>query len=132
MKEMKTLEMQLRSWELRRPSAKLRQRIFEPRPQAAEEEPEPAFRFGWLAPATAAVLLIAVLFSQRNTEAISGAASSSGMVAMIMSNQSAPAYLPGSFKTDHNTLTAETFEWTNGSRLSSSIGSLWPSRVGKP
>ncbi len=114
------MEIQLRSWALRRPSPKLKRQI---QRRAAIAEPEPTFRFGWLAPATAALMLMAALFNQRNNPAISGSTSNS-MVAMMMSNPSAPAYLPGSFKAEHNSLTAETFEWTNDSSFTSSIGSL--------
>lgn len=48
------------------------------------------------------------------------------MVAMILSNQSYAAYLPGSFEHQHNSFRADTFEWTNGSRSTSSMGSLSP------
>jgi hypothetical protein len=121
---MNELETQLRSWAPRRPSAKLRRRIFAAGAAGAIGEGEPTFRFGWLAPATAAFLLMAVLFNQRNSPVISGSSNSGPMVAMIMSNQSAAAYLPGSFQSDHNKLAGETFEWTNGSRSTSSIRSL--------
>src|SRR5205823_9555097 len=46
------------------------------------------------------------------------------LVAMILSNQSSAAYLPGSFQSGQNIISANTFEWTNGSRSSSSIRSL--------
>ena len=119
MKEMNELEMHLRSWAPRRPSARLRNRIFAQAPR----NPEPTFRFAWLGPATAALLFMAVLLNQRTSPGISGPGSNA-MVAMMISNPSAPAYLPGSFKAEHNNLTAETFEWTNDSRSTSSIRSL--------
>ena len=114
------LEMHLRSWAPRRPSAKLRQRLFAQPPVA--REPQPTFRFAWLAPAAAAFLLMGVLFNQHNTSAISGSAHSNETFAMIMSNQN--AYLPDSFQRGQNSLVAETFEWTNGSGFTSSNGSL--------
>ena len=37
------------------------------------------------------------------------------MVAMILSNQSAAAYLPGSFQAEQNNLPADAFKWIRGS-----------------
>jgi hypothetical protein len=84
----------------------------------------PSFRLSWLAPATAALLLMCVLFNPRNGATIAGSVSSGPMVAMMMSNQSAVTYLPTSLQREHNSLQAETFEWTNVSGSTSSIGSL--------
>jgi hypothetical protein len=78
----------------------------------------------WLAPMTASLALIAVLFSQRTSPAISGTANSTPMVAMILSNQSVAAYLPGSFQRAQNGIRDRTFEWTNVSGSTSSIRSL--------
>ena len=122
MSEMKELEMQLRSWVPRRPSARLERRLFGQR--RAASEPAPAFRLNWLAPVTAAVVLVSVLFSQRTSPAISGSPSSAPMVALMLSNQSAAAYLPASFERVQNGVRDRTFEWTNGSGSTSSIRSL--------
>jgi hypothetical protein len=35
---------------------------------------------------------------------------------MILSNQSAAAYLPGSVQAEQNNLPADAFKWTRGSR----------------
>lgn len=145
---MNDLEMQLRSWAPRRPSAKLKQRIF-----AADREVElPAasqagvacsalrvpfilslahcFKprsFRWLAPAMAALFLACILFNERS--APMATPSSSPLIAMILSsNQSAAAYLPGSFQREQNGLPSDTFEWTNGSGSTSSISSLSESK----
>jgi len=120
MNDTKQLEMQLRSWAPRPPSAKLRKRLFAL--PAVAPEPQPSFRFGWLAPAAAAFLLMGLLFNQHNNSAISGSGHSNEMVAMILSNQN--AYLPASFQHGQNSVAAETFEWTNGSGFTSSSGSL--------
>ncbi len=48
-------------------------------------------------------------------------------VAMILSNQSYAAFLPGSFQQSANRL--DTFEWTNGRRSTSFVGSLSPGRT---
>jgi hypothetical protein len=120
---MNELEMQLRSWVPRRPSAKLRQQLFA-QPSGATMPEEPVFRLSWLAPATAALLLMCVLFNQRNGPAISGSSSAEPIFAMILSNQSA-AYLPSTFQPEQNRVPADTFEWTNGGSSTSSIRSLF-------
>ena len=120
MSELNELEMQLRSWVPRRPSAKLKRHLFgRPAPQP---KAEPTFRLSWLPPATAGLLLLCVLFNQHSSQAISSAGSNS-MVAVALSNQSIASFLPGSFSREHNGLPTGTFEWTNGSGSSSSIGS---------
>jgi hypothetical protein len=120
---MNELEMQLRSWVPRRPSAKLRQRLFA-QPSSAAAPEEPVFRLSWLAPAAATLLLMCVLFNQRNGPTISVTGSSEPVFAMILSNRSA-AYIPGSFPADQNRVPADTFEWTNGGSSTSSIRSLF-------
>jgi hypothetical protein len=121
---MNELEKHLRSWALRQPSPRLEQKLFHP--DVAAELP-PRFSFQWLAPATAALLLACMLFNQRNGPSLAGY-SSSQIVAVSLSNQSAAAYLPGSFKREQNILSADTFEWTNGAGSTSSITSLSPMR----
>src|SRR6185369_10817817 len=120
MNELNELEMQLRSWVPRRPAKKLKRRLFgQPLPS---EQPEASFRLSWLPPATAAALLLCVLFNQHSSQAISSATSNS-MVAVALSNQGIAPWLPGSFSREHNGLPSGTFEWTNGSGSSSGIGS---------
>ncbi|HZR18294.1 MAG TPA: hypothetical protein VFE51_13460 [Verrucomicrobiae bacterium] len=92
------------------------------RKQSAAPDAVPTFRLGWLPPATAALLLLCVLFNQHSGQAIPSAGSNS-IVAMALSNQSIAPWLPGSFSREHNGLPAGTFEWTNDSRSSSGIGS---------
>ena len=103
------LEKQLHSWTPRRPSARLERRLF-----AAQTVPADAlapFRFNWLAPTTAALALACVLFNQRYGPAFSGSAGARPMVALILSNQSAAAYLPGSVQAEQNNLPADAFSW---------------------
>jgi hypothetical protein len=64
-----------------------------------------------------------VLFNQHNSQAISGSANP-GMIAVALSNQSAAAWLPGSFSRERNGLPNGSFEWTNGNGSTSSIRSL--------
>jgi hypothetical protein len=109
---MSELEKQWRSWTPRHPSARLERRLFAAGPAAADEVLLP-FRFTWLAPATAALMLMCVLFNQRHAGAFSGARSPGPLVAMILSNQSAAAYLPGSVQAERNNLPANAFQWAS-------------------
>jgi len=96
-------------WTPRRPSARLERRLFRGGPAAAEALLP--FRFTWLAPATAALMLMCVGFNQRYGASLAGSPGAGPMVAMILSNQSAAAYLPGSFQAEQNNLPADTFKW---------------------
>ena len=104
---MNDLEKQLHSWALRRPSAKLEHRLFR-RPR--KEETAPLFRWQWLAPASVTLLLFGLFVSQHNNPVI-GSASPGPIIAMILSNQSAAAYLPSSSPGEQNRLPAG-YEWT--------------------
>jgi len=126
---MSALEKQLLSWMPRRPSAGLERRIFVN--GAAKVEALPSFRFSWLAPTTAAVMLFCVLFNQRYGPTISGSAPPGPMVAMILSNQSAAAYLPGSVQAEQNNLPADTFKWTRHSGSVPGAASLSHSKRSK-
>ena len=112
MNEINELEKWLHSWTPRRPSARLERRLFPAR--SAPEEILLPFRFGWLAPTTVALALMCVLFNQRYGAPSSAQTGTNPMVAMILSNQSAPAYLPGSFQAEQNNLPADAFKWTRG------------------
>lgn len=133
---MNELELQLRSWAPRRPSAKLNQKLFAASqdadtarpPQHEPRHAEHLFSFRWLVPATAALLLICLVLNQHNSAPITGGARREPMVAMIMSNQSAIPYVPRGFQREQNVLVADTFEWTNGSGSTSSISSLSPAK----
>jgi hypothetical protein len=142
--------MQLRSWAPRRPSAKLKQRIFSANRAAEFSAVHPIIfithhasritqhvsriahllrptSFRWLAPATAALFLTCILLNQRSAPMASPV--TSPLIAMILSsNQSAAAYLPGSFQREQNGVPSDTFEWTNGSGSTSSISSLSESK----
>ena len=104
---MSELEKLLLSWTPRRPSKGLERCLFGAPDALAEAQP--SFRLSWLAPAAVALLLMGVLFNQRYGASLTGAPVSTPMVAMILSNQSAAAYLPGSFQAEHNNLPANAF-----------------------
>jgi len=93
---------------LRRPSAGLERRVFAS--AAGQAEVLLPFRLTWLAPVTAAFMLTCVLFNQHYAPALSDSARPGPLVAMILSNQSAAAYLPGSVQAEHNNLPANAFE----------------------
>ena len=98
--ETERLEAQLRSWKPRVASATLERRLFQP----VRRSPGTAWRAGWLAPAAACLMLAISLLNPQNTADMSHRARSAGLVAMISSNQSYAAYLPGSFSRTHNQL----------------------------
>ena len=118
---MNEIEARLGSWTLRRPSSRIERRLFGRRRSAAPAGT--TVPFGWFAPVTAALLLACIVFNQ-HAGTVTAHATNAPLVAMIISNSSAAAYLPGSFQHDQNIITANTFEWTNGSRSTSSIRSL--------
>jgi hypothetical protein len=113
MNETNELEKLLLSWTPRRPSKELEARLFGA-PEAALAEELPSFRLGWLAPAAVAALLFCVLLSQRCGAGLTGSASAGPMVAMILSNQSAAAYMTGTAQSEQNNLPADAFKWNGG------------------
>ena len=132
MNDMNELETQLRSWVPRRPSARFEKRWVGAQRATAMaiaapdilEEQAPVFRFRWLVPATAALVLLCVLFNQREGRDVVGSTNSGPFVAMILSNHSVAAYMPNSEAREQNRPPADTFEWTNGNGSTSSIRSL--------
>ena len=108
-------ETQLRSWRPRRPSARLKENLFGVKPQ-----PHTSHGVQWLAPATALVVLLLVLFEQ--SPGVTKASQASWEVAAVLSNHSAAPYLSAAYSRGRNRLD-NSFEWTNGSNSFSSIGS---------
>ncbi len=92
----------------------------------AKQAPEapPVFRLRWLAPAMVTLFLMCLMINQRSGQVITITGRQSTMETAALSNQSAAAWLPGSFTREQNGLPAETFEWTNGGGWTSSKGSL--------
>jgi hypothetical protein len=105
--ELDPLEARLHSWTPRRPSAVLERRLFRP----AAVKPRSVMLAGWLAPAAACLIFAGAVLNPRSTSTLPGSQQPRGMIALILSNQSYAAYLPGSFKRTHNQL--ETFSKTS-------------------
>lgn len=113
---MNWLETQLKSWAPRRPSARIKRRLF-PTPSTGLKM---IMAFNWLAPTTVCMLLALAVFKQDNISAASSRHDPA--VAMMLSNQNFVAYLTrGSSQIEHNILPA-TFESTNRSDSTSTIG----------
>jgi hypothetical protein len=125
-------EMQLLSWTPRRPSPALERRLFAARTALTADALHP-FRFAWLAPATAMLALVCVLFTQHCLARFSPSSAASPMVAMILSNQSAPAYLLTRFQPERNNLPARASSLASSRAATFGIPSLSPSRAtGRP
>ena len=121
MNELSPLEKQLRGWAPRRPSARLNERLFGQR----VAERTPPFRHPWLAPAIGCALLLLVVSAQRNPGQAPGPAGDRGFFAMVLSNQGYAACLPGRPDQGQNAPRSDTFEWTNASGSTSSMGFLF-------
>jgi hypothetical protein len=120
MKEMDSLESRLRSCQPRRPSAKLKRRLFA---APASLMPKVAWLLGSLAPATACVLLT---FSALYPENPRNLFRREPLTAMILSNQNYAAYASDNFKGTENRLFSVTFDWTNHSGFTSSMAPFSP------
>jgi len=122
---MNSLEMQLRSWQPRRPSAGLKRRVFA---EPIGLMPKMAWLVGWLVPATACALLTFSVFTSGN--GISRRSSSrEPMMATILSNRSYLVPAPDMLPRGQNELSSVTFDLTNRSGSTSSITAFPRSRV---
>jgi hypothetical protein len=127
MNEMNELEKRLLSWTPRRPSRELEARLFGSADAAVADE-LPSFRLGWLAPAALAALLMCVFLNQRCGAGLMGAAPAGPMVAMILSNQSATAFLTGSAQSEQNNLPADAFKWRGVARVTAQPAAFSPGK----
>src|ERR1700722_19528714 len=114
MKEMNSLEKQLRSWQPRRPSAQLKRRLF-----GYSFAPGARWIIGSLVPAAACALLTLGFFCPPN--GIRMAAPSPLMVASNLSNT---AFELDGFANKQNHWSSVTFDSTNESGLGSTTGSF--------
>ena len=119
---MDSLENRLRSCPPRRPSAKLKRRLFA---APAGLMPKAVWLLSSLAPATACLLLT---FSAFNPESSRNFFSREPLTAMILSNQNYAAYASDNFKGTENRLFSLTFDWTNHSDFTSSMAPFSPAK----
>jgi hypothetical protein len=121
MNQITELETQLRSWTPRAAPVSLERRLFGRR--LVERDSAPNFRLAWLAPAMAGVVALAMLFAQRNSPIVTGAAGSNALVAVISSNRNVMTTELAPTQAQ-KLRAAKTLGWTNGSGSTSSISSL--------
>ena len=134
MNETNELEKQLRSWEPRRPSRRLEERLFGAQgiPQTEHgrghdrdrEVVVPGFRLSWLAPSGIALVLVCLLFNQRFNPTVRTGAIATPVVAMISSNQALSALTrlgtgAGDTFNQRKQVINDGFEFTNGSGIMS-------------
>src|SRR5258708_32399152 len=105
MNEMNELETLLRSWAPRCPSPRVKQQIFAAaavlnvaRVFREHAGRLPCFAVRWLAPAMAAMMLMAALVNKRNETALSSPARSGQLVARLMSTQTPDTRRPSHFQ----------------------------------
>src|ERR1051325_8291512 len=106
--EMKMLENQLHSWQPRRPSARIKARLF---PDANSGEMT-GLSLRWLAPA-AACLMLALTIADQPPGFSAGSARQPSMMGLISSNGSYTNIQPESDSAGHNRISSTSFEWTN-------------------
>jgi hypothetical protein len=123
-KEMKHLENQLHSWKPRRPSAKIKRRLY-PSHSAREAA---ALSLRWLAPA-AACLILALTVASRDPGLSASSARREAMMGLISSNLNFTNILPKSDSPGRNGVLPASFEWTNLSGITSSISPFSPARM---
>ena len=129
MNETKSPEIQLHSWQPRRPSANLKQTIFRARnADTGWWRFEITWTFRWLAPAAACLLLVMSVAHQQNRSSMYSAELDSALT-LNSSNQGCLPYVPGKGDRGHNTFSVVTFEWTNRNSSTSSIGSFLPDKL---
>ena len=113
MNETNLPETQLRSWRPRRPTARLKRRIFSSNPDSVA--PSARWFWGCLAPAAACAL-----FTMMALDSGTGL-TERPLISNILSNQNYAAYASGDGQIPQNHLAAVTFDWTNRSGFNSSI-----------
>jgi hypothetical protein len=126
-------EKPLAAWTPRRPSARIKARLFSqppgrsaaataPRPQRT---PHPAPIWSWLAPATGTLLLLFFTLGQRGVElGPVPQTRPATLLALNLSNQPAAAYLAVDAQSRQNNIVAvHRFGWTSHGRFPSSMPS---------
>jgi hypothetical protein len=122
-KEMHLLENQLRSWQPRHPSPRLRRKLF-----GAASPEESGLSLRWLAPAAACLFLALTIVNQEPGLAASSARHEP-LMGLVSSNLSCTNILPENHPAGRNRVSPASFEWTNRSGSSSSISPFSPGRM---
>lgn len=125
MNETNSLETQLKSWALRRPSAKFEGRLFAPAPT----ERHPTVAFAWLAPAAACLFLAVSMLHRPEGEMFAGSSTTNNWGSLTFNNHSSIRYSSSNYQGTENP--SATFEWTNGGTSTSSNPPLTPGRTDK-
>ena len=123
--EMNQLENRLHSWQPRRPSPKLKRRLF---PSKAAHR-SIALSLRWLAPAAACLLLALTIVNQDGRLSTGSTRRDYMMMGMISNNLSATNFLPPSHAQGRNGVLPLSFEWTNLSDFTSSVSPFSPGRM---
>ena len=118
MKETNPLETQLRSWRPRRPSTRLKWRLF-----GFSFGSGRAWMVGTLAPATACIMLTLGALGSHGGIGISSSSAINGLVA---SNWNEAAFVLDGFADKQNHLACATFDSTNRSGFGSNMSSFPP------
>lgn len=121
---MKHLENQLHSWQPRRPSAKIKRRLFPS--ESAREAASLSLR--WLAP-MAACLVLALTVASKDPGLSASSVRREAMMGLISSNLNYTNILPKSDSPGRNSVLPTSFEWTNLSGITSSISPSSPARM---
>ena len=122
---MNLLENQLRSWQPRRPSPRIKQRLF---PLASSREVT-GLSLRWLAPAAACLMLALTIASQQQPGLSAKSARQQAMMGLISNNLSYTNLLPENDSPGRNRVSPASFEWTNLSGFTSSISPFSPGRI---
>jgi hypothetical protein len=122
---MNLLENQLRSWQPRRPSARIKRRLF---PSASAREAS-GLSLRWLAPAAACLMLALTIASQQQPGLSANSARHEAIMGMISSNVNYTNILRENDGPGRNRVSPASFEWTNLSGITSSISPFSPVRM---
>ncbi len=110
----------MRCWKPRRPSPKLKRRLFAGH-NAREREVWAPLSWNSFAPVMAILLLAVASFSDRH---VTQPGSYNAMTALVLSNRTAASYYTSPDAFDRNSPPADTFASTKRKRSTSSIGSF--------
>jgi len=123
-KQVHLLENQLRSWQPRRPSPRIKRKLF----GATSAGESGGLSLRWLAPAMACLFLALTIINQEPGLSAS-AAHRQPFMGMVSSNLNFTNILPGDRPTSRNGVSPASFEWTNRSGFTSSISPFSPGRM---